>query len=365
MTSQRRTPRLFLFALTVFAAAAAQAGQVYTSGNAAAGNQLLVYDDARDGHLRLIAELPTGGLGTGNGLGSQGAVTLSDDARHLFVVNAGSNTVSTFTMERGGPVLTSVVDSGGLRPVSVTERDGLVVVLNAEGNGNIAAFHLRHGVLQAIAGSSRPLSAASGVAPGQVGFNEDGDTVVVSEKNTNRLTTYAVRADGLLGQPQVTPSAGATPFGFAFDRRDHLIVSEAQGGAANASSASSYRLGPWPGARPVLVNGPVSTTQTAACWVAVTPNGRFAYTGNAGSDSISSFRIRHDGQIALAAAVAGSTGAGNGATDLAVSGNGHRLFALAPRGHVLVSYEVRGDGGLRTLDALPGLPTTAVGLAAD
>lgn len=364
MTSPRRTPRPFFFALTVFAGAAAHAGQVYTSSNAAAGNSLLVYDDARDGHLRLIAELPTGGLGTSNGLGSQGAVTLSEDAQHLFVVNAGSNTVSTFAIERGHPVLTSVVDSGGLRPVSVTERDGLVVVLNAAGSGNIAAFRNQQGVLQPVSGSSRPLSAASGVAPGQVGFSERGDAVVVSEKNTNLLTSYAVRMDGVLGMPHTTPSAGATPFGFAFDRRDHLIVSEAQGGAANASSASSYRMR-YPLPQPMLVSGAVSTTQTAACWVAVTPNGKFAYTANAGSDSISSFRIRHDGQIALTAAVAGSTGAGHGATDLAVSGNGHRLFGLAPRGHLLVSYEVHGDGGLQALNALPGLPATAVGLAAD
>ena len=353
------------FSLSLLAMAAAQAGQVFTSTNGVAGNLLLVYDHGQDGRFTLHAQLPTGGLGTGGGLGSQGAVTLSSDGRHVFVVNAASNTLSTFTLDHGQPVLASVVDSGGLRPISVTERDGLVVVLNAAGDGNIAAFRNNAGQLQAVPGATRPLSVAASAGAAQVGFSERGDALVVTEKTTNRITTYTVAADGTLGQPTATASAGITPFGFAFDKRDHLIVSEAQGGATNGSTTSSYRFNLRDPAQPLLVSPSVPTTQTAACWVAVSPNGRFAFTANAGSNSVSSYRIAPDGELTLAHAVAGSTGADAGATDLAVSANGRVLYALAPRGLQIVGYTIGSDGHLAATGMAAGLPTGVVGLAAN
>src|SRR5256885_13173104 len=65
-----------------------RAGKVFTSTNAVSGNEVLVYDASRDGALSLQARLSTHGQGTGTGLGNQGAVTLSDSGRYLFVVNA-------------------------------------------------------------------------------------------------------------------------------------------------------------------------------------------------------------------------------------------------------------------------------------
>ena len=43
----------------------------------------------------------------------------------------------------------------------------------------------------------------------------------------------------------------------------------------------------------------VATTETAACWVVVTMNGRYTYTTNTGSNSISGYRIGHDGSLVL------------------------------------------------------------------
>lgn len=334
-------------------------GKVFTSTNATGNNELLVYAPAKGGDLALVARVATSGQGTGAGLGSQGAVTLSTDGRHAFVVNAASNTVSTFAVRNNGVVLTSVVNSGGLTPISVTEYDGTVYVLNAGGAGNVAGFRNAQGQLQAIANSSRGLSAAGGTAPAQVGFGAEGDVLVVTEKATNVITSYKVRRDGTLGNTVVTPSSGATPFGFAFDRRDHLIVSEAPG-----SAASSYRFDDRTAAA-TLISASVPNTQVAACWVAVTPNGRFAYTANAGSDSVSSYRIARSGQIELSSAVAGSTGANAGALDLAVAADGRQLFAIASRSLQVVSFKVGYDGSLTTLGTGNGLPSGSAGLAAN
>ena len=333
--------------------------KIFTSTNAPGGNELLVFAANRGGDLALVTRAATNGQGTGAGLGSQGAVTLSSDGRHVFVVNALSNTVSTFALRGNALALTSVVDSGGLQPISVTEHDGLVYVLNAGGAGNVAGFRNAQGELRPLPNSSRGLSAAGGTAPAQVGFGADGELLVVTEKTSNRITSYPVRRNGSLGPMVITASSGATPFGFAFDRRDNLIVSEAPG-----SAASSYRFDER-SATPTLLSASVANTQAAACWVAVTPNGRFAYTANAGSSTLSSYRIARTGTIELVNAVAASTGANAGALDITVSPDGRRLFAVASRSRQIVAFRVGFDGSLETLGTGNGLPAGSAGIAAN
>jgi hypothetical protein len=54
----------------------AAVGQVFTMSNQVAGNAVLVYDRAVDGTLSAAGTYPTGGTGTGAGLGNQGGVVL-------------------------------------------------------------------------------------------------------------------------------------------------------------------------------------------------------------------------------------------------------------------------------------------------
>lgn len=342
-----------------------RSGKVFTSTNSTSGNELLVYAPSSAGALNLLMRVPTQGQGSGAGLGSQGAVTLSGNGRYVFVVNALSNTLTTLAVHEHDLSITSVVNSGGTHPISVTEHDGIVYVLNAQGAGNVTGFRNVKGELQAIPGAVQGLSTTSGANPAQVGFSTDGDALVVTEKGTNKLTTYRVNQHGLISAPLVTASAGQTPFGFAFDRRDHLIVSEAFGGAADASALSSYRFQDWAPAKPIVMSASVRTTQTAACWVAVTPNGKYAYTTNAGSGSISSYRIGRDGQIALTAAVAGNVGAGSTPIDVSVSASGHQLYVLNAGTSSIGSYTVGHDGGLTGYGLVGGLPKGTAGLAAN
>jgi hypothetical protein len=50
----------------------------------------------------LLARAATGGQGSGAALGSQGAVTLAGDGRHVYVVNAASHAVSAFAIRGNG-----------------------------------------------------------------------------------------------------------------------------------------------------------------------------------------------------------------------------------------------------------------------
>jgi 6-phosphogluconolactonase len=348
-----------------FGALGLRSGMVFTSSNDAAGNELLVYARGADDGLVLQAEAPTDGLGSGVGLGSQGAVTLSGDGRFVFVVNAGSDSVSTFKLASEGLVKMSTVPSRGTHPISVAEHGGLVYVLNDGGDGNVAGFRNVHGMLMPVDGSVRGLSMAGGTAPAQVGFSTDGQALVVTEKMTNRLTSYRVKPDGSIGQPVATPSAGVTPFGFAFNARNRLIVSEASGGATGASTVSSYRFSNTAPALPMVVSPAVPDTQTAACWVAVTPDGHWAYVTNTGSSSVSRYHVGPDGSLALTEAVAGMTGEGSAPLDAAVSPDGGHLYTLNAKTATLSSFHIGRDGSLAERPLTGGVPPAAAGLAAN
>jgi 6-phosphogluconolactonase (cycloisomerase 2 family) len=338
-------------------------GAVYTSTNASSANEVLVYPRAADGTLSAPTAIATGGAGAGAGLGSQGAVVLSGNARWLLVVNAGSNDVSVFRADNRSLTLTDVEPSGGEFPVSLTIRGRLVYVLNAGSINNVTGFLLRaDGDLVPLAGSTRPLSAAS-VGPAQVEFTPDGRGLVITEKATNLITTFSVERNGQLGRMTSTPSATPTPFGFAFDLRGNLIVSEAAGGAAGASDLSSYavmRTGSLGAISPS-----VATTQSAACWVLIAQDGRLAFTTNTASGSVSAFAIGQDGSLSLLHAVAANTGAGSAPIDMARSRNGRFVYVLAPgAGGTVRPYSIEPDGQLTGLGPVGGVPATAFGLAA-
>jgi 6-phosphogluconolactonase (cycloisomerase 2 family) len=338
------------------------AGAVYTMTNAADGNRILIFERLHDGKLRFADAVRTGGAGTGTGLGNQGGVTLSRNERWLLAVNAGSNTITVFQVSRHGLKLVEHQASGGPRPISVTEHRGLVYVLN-HGNDTITGFRLRPGGrLTPILDSTRSLSA-SGTDPAQIGFTRDGETLVVTEKATNMISTFDVDRDGRPGDIRVHPSSGPTPFGFAAGRRDHLFVSEAFGGATDASALSSYDIDRH--GRLAVISGSVGTNQTAACWVALTPNGRYAYVTNTGSGSVSGFAIDFDGAIAPLDedGRTGATGDGSMPIDLAVTDDGDVLYTLNGGNATIGVFRIRRDGSLRPLPFVSGLPSGLNGLA--
>jgi 6-phosphogluconolactonase len=333
-------------------AAPGPVGHVYEPTNAAAGNAVAIYDRYADGSLVAHGSVATGGLGTGASLGSQGAI--ARDGRLLFVVNAGDDTISALSVKGGSVTLSDRMFSGGDHPVSITVSNGVGYVLNHDSDTIDGFTYTPSGDLHVLPGSERALTPnpAGGLTDAaEVLVSPNGRTLVVTEKVANTIDTFAVHA-GYAGQATPHASSGTVPYGFDFDRRGTLVVSEAATG-----SASSYRVAP--GFE--NVTEALSDTQAAACWLVV--SGDYAWVVNAASSSVSSYRIGNDGSLVLVDATAATTGAGP--TDAAVSPDGSSLHVRMSGGSVS-SYRIGAHGSLTSAGTAFVAPAFGIaGLVAD
>lgn len=356
---------------TTAAAVNFKSGAVYVLTNQVS-NAVAAFDRAPDGTLTAAGTFSTGGAGNPvaqpgdpatDPLASQGALILSDDKQFLFAVNAGSNEISVLSIGKDALTLVDKVSSGGVRPISLTVHENLLYVLNEGGTPNITGFTVSDtGELTPLPGSTRPLTAGSAADPAEVSFNPDGRLLVVTEKAANLVDVYVVGSDGVAGPPIPNPSNGLTPFGFAFDQRNNLIVSEAVGGAPNASAVSSY-IAALNGTLDV-VSASVPDMQTAACWIVITNSGRYVYTTNTGSGVASSYTLDANGTLTLLNSVAANLGATSFPIDMALNNSSRYLYVHAAGLQTVEAFSVAPDGSLTSIDSAGGLPLGAQGIAA-
>ena len=282
-------------------------GHVYVNDNTAGANTIGAFDRHADGTLTPGAGSPfgAGGAGTGSGLASQGALQISPDGRFLIAADAGSNQVSVLRITGNGAlklVHDGVVSSGGVLPVSIAIHGDLVYVANSgNGGSNYAGFRLRpNGRLQSIAGSA--VALPDGSQPGDVLFNGDGSKLVGTLVGTSQIDSFTVGPGGLLtaapGSP--FPAQGLGPFGSEFrPTRPHQLLCPTPTTSALAAAPSRPSATPPVGRYRRSDPSPFADLQTAPCWVEISHNGRFLFTVNTGSGSISSYSIASGGALSL------------------------------------------------------------------
>jgi 6-phosphogluconolactonase len=356
-----------MLSLCTLTALAATAGAVYTLNNSSSGNAVLAFSRTADGHISFAGTFATGGTGTGVSLGNQGALAIDAANRFLFAVNTGSDNISVFRIGPNGLHLVDLVSSAGRQPISLTVSRNVLYVLNNGGTvgstDTIAGFSIdANGHLKRVV-SGIPLTAAS-VGPAQISFNTDGNVLLVTEKNTNNIDSFLVDDDGFAVGPMVVPSAGQTPFGFAFGKRKQVFVSDAFGAAANAGALSSYSVSD----RGMLqtLTAASADKQTAPCWVVLTHDGRFAYTTNTDSGNVSGYMIGFRGGLHLlnASGVAANTGTGSTPIDASISNDNRFLYVLTPGTGNMQGFTIAIDGSLSPLTQASGIPSSASGLVA-
>ena len=167
----------------------------------------------------------------------------------------------------------------------------------------------------------------------QIGFSPDGRTLVVTERGlpapNGVIDTFPVYWNGTAGPAQQLVAQTPNPFGFAFADSRHLLVSDAgfvatpSGTASNPGgsppdpgdksqffgSVSSYSLS---GGGNLTFKGEFPSGGRAACWVVVTPDGRYAFAANTlsapagsaagiltGNGGVSRYSISRHGRLTL------------------------------------------------------------------
>jgi 6-phosphogluconolactonase (cycloisomerase 2 family) len=333
-------------------------GAVFVMTNAADKNEIIAYDRAANGILREGRRFETGGRGSGglvDPLESQGSLILSQDHCFLFAVNAGSGDISTFRVSHSRLSLVDVVPSGGSSPNALAQHGDLLYVLNTGGSSGVAGFRLReNGKLATIPKSVRFLSTnTSGAA--SLAFSPDGRVLVITERLTNNIDVFIVQEDGALSPVVVNQDVSPGTFALAFTPNGAaLVVETGPAGVQNGSTISSY--GVLDDGSLFSISSGLRTLGAATCWNVITPDGRFGYTDNAGSSTISGFAINNNGTLTpLPATIQATNPTGSSNIDMTISSDGKFLYSLNAGIGTIGIFAINKNGSLSNLGSIGGV----------
>jgi len=242
--------------------------------------------------------------------------------------------------------LSQVIWSGGDFPVSVTVHGNHAYVLNALGGGSLNGYRIAGGYLAPIPGSYRALKLGTTAksqftaTPGQVAFTPDGTQLLVTTKaTTNAVDVFAVHGDGRLSaSPTVNPLPGDVPFAVAFDQAGHVALAE-----AGPSAIATFQLSR--GGTLTQLDA-ADTGQMATCWVVRA--GRYLYTSNAGSGSMSGYRTSGSGQLTAL----GNTATGAGTVDAATAAGGRFVYVQTGKAGIVDEFAVGAGGALAPIGSV-------------
>ena len=406
-------------------AASAQVGYLYTSLNGEDTNQVISIEIMKNGKLGAQKAFSTNSKGGANvsvggdargDFDSQGAIQIIGDK--LLVVNAGGNEVTVFKINKSNGDLTHMqnIDSGGIRPVSLTATpkatgsdEYWVVVGNQWNNPNAqkggageapiemyphAAFHgighkqilstrnitlfsfnQKTGALDKVSLIDSYIGTNGG--PTQVSFNANGDKIAVTTwgiahfgtatpalSKPSRVYVYDFdKATGKAGNARFFEEDGiAGSIGFAWDKTlDQLYVS-------NFNLTTDKRNN----SLTVLkdTGGAVVKAQNfgtgdgddidEACWVALNPAGDKVYVSSFGTNIISTFDLKNGkvskigkGDETVYASRKEGTPPGD-TKDMLVSPDGELLYNIGAFQSFTVSvFKVKDNGSLKLKKEYP------------
>ncbi|WP_021592555.1 beta-propeller fold lactonase family protein [Actinomadura welshii] len=373
-------------------------------------NYIVHYHLAPDGKLTEVERVSTGGAGSGtykpvsgqesapNAFEGANSVILTPDHRFLFTTNGGDNSVSSFAVGADGKLTLldaartgNVVDgrSGSAKALTYSPSHGTLFVVHALGpdhlwlmsvdeTGMLTARPERYTV-NTMDKTDRVATMAT-LTPDEkflvVGTtfdqrpeaNPDGSPILWVDKNgaphsiasnapdPDGLIVFPVGAYGVLGEPRFQDGGGGSPWNpqFLHQRPDHFLIGYAVGdGLAMATIGEDGSVS----------TGPITPIDTAGgkpselCWLAISPDDRWAFATNFGYGYVTSFRI--DGNTLTVAkdpacpkvpgdgtfrALNGTVSSGPG--DNWLCPTGAYLYQLYPNASKLVGYAVRPDGAL-------------------
>ena len=334
------------------------AGQVYTMTNDPAGNQLVVMKSGSTGALTQRQLVDAGGLGTGEHLTSGGSVVVSADGCRVAAVNAASGAVAMFTISANGhAAFAGSASTGGAQAISVALHGSTLAALSTTPGGAtvIRTFTFGKQRVTPVPGSLQPVGTATD--GGQIAFTARGRYLVVTTRKSLGISTFRVGDDGVPTPAEsLVPASPLWPYGFALTAKNQAIVSLVDIREPVSGGYGSYAITSAGGitqvTAPLLPN-------PGACWVALAPDGDYAWGVNFDAMQVVTLSVAKNGAIAQTGTASNGTSPGR---DITVSADGRFAYLLRPDAKDIYVYRI-GARGVLTLVGPSSTPATAVATA--
>jgi hypothetical protein len=288
-------------------------------------NAVLAYSRGADGTLTPLGAFSTHGTGqlnlpkvVGPDDSSQ-EVVATPDGRFLYAVNQGSNTIAAFRIRRDGRLeFLDTFDSGGVQPDSIGIADGKLYVSNrgdasAAGPGgtpaanpgtaapSLTGFTIDpDGGLAPIPNSTVALPV--GTSPSQNLISPNGRFLfsdifgVGAAPQSNTLAPFQIGGDGSLklapgGDAAAQAPGATTPAPTLLGAAAHPTLPIVYAGLTGLSEVAVFTYDQTGRLTFVGATAPNDLGGKAVCWAAVSPDGKFLYTGDTGSNSVGVYSL--------------------------------------------------------------------------
>jgi 6-phosphogluconolactonase (cycloisomerase 2 family) len=293
---------------------------VYTESNNPESdhNAVLAYVREANGTLTQIGTFSTHGTGqlnlpkvVGPDDSSQ-EVVATPDGHFLYAVNQGSNTVAAFRIRANGQLeFLGTFDSGGVQPDSIGIVDGDKLYVSNRGDASatnpgtvaptITGFTINaDGSLSPIPNST--VTFPVGTVPSQNLISPDGRFLfsdifgVGTAPQSNTLAPFRIGADGSLtlapgGNVAAQAPGATTPAPALLGAATHPTRNIVYAGLTGLKEVAVFTYDDTGKLTFVGATAPNNQGGSAPCWVAVSPDGKFLYTGDTGSDSVGVYSL--------------------------------------------------------------------------
>ena len=273
------------------ASTATPAGYVYVTNNGE--GTVSEFSRHADGALDFLRTAKAGAINGPTG------IAINPSSRFLYVTNEGDGRIYEFRIKRDSGDLAAIgngpVDAGaGSHPqqIAISPRGDFAYVTNyGKGiDGSIAEY-----AIDSTTGALKPLEIFRGGGlqrPLGIACTPNGRFVYVSDSGAGTLVAFAVESSGKLKQVATTPSLGDKPgqpglvaihpsgkFVYTVDRALGFVVVAKTAENGKLSVINTYHVG-------ISTSGPFGIALAS-----VGPK-MFVYTGNRGSDTVSSLEVK-------------------------------------------------------------------------
>lgn len=321
---------LLCAALLFGAVTNAQAGYLYALNDSSAGNNIYGYSvNEATGAPVALAGFPVATGGIGADMTASEQLTVDRANNRLYVVNAGSGTISAYSINTTNGALTALPFSpiqlpSGLYVTIAVHPSGSPLVAGDIVSSLSASYVITPTTATAAAGSPFSIGAAT---PLSSVFSRSGNFFYTGGGFGNNFAGFSVNAaNGVLTALAGSPfnSGSGNPVGYATDSQDRLFLAN--------QSANQLRVFTTASGIPSAATGnPFASGLAQAADGALSPNERFYLVADRSGNRVGAYQIAGTGAATTLTAV-GSPVASSGTSTVALVFNQTGTFVFAANG---------------------------------